>query len=104
MTGIVGARLRGDPPVDRQTVVVRELVAGAYRAARLDEHAAVVVLERSAVGCARMIDPARGVAAPAAVDDLAVGKLEDERMMRIVGIAIRQGVDRFPGVAFAPIL
>src|SRR5678815_1855743 len=72
------ALLLRHPPVDDQAVVVRELLAGLDGALRLDEHASLVVLERQAVGGARVVDPARGVAPYARVDHAAVLELEQE--------------------------
>src|SRR6185312_1343005 len=45
-----------------ELVVVGELLAARDRAPRGDEHAIVLVLVGLAVGPARMVDPARGVA------------------------------------------
>jgi hypothetical protein len=61
--------------VDDQTIVVEQLLAGLELALGLDEDAPLarpaVDFIGDAVGLARMVDPSRGVAAPAAVDDMA---------------------------------
>ena len=92
-----------DAAVDRQPVIVGELVAAGIVRRAVDEHAAVVVLERIAVGGARVVDPARRVAAAPAVDHRAVARLEDERVMRIRGIAVRTLVDDLPRRALAAV-
>src|SRR4030095_13536598 len=83
-----GPLLLGHASIDDELVVVRKLFAGVDLALGLDEHVAVVVLERDAVGRARVVDPARGVAAHARVDHAAVLELEQERVRGIVGIAV----------------
>ena len=76
---------------------------GGYRAAGLDVDAPVVVLAGLAVGRARVVDPARGIAAHARIDDPAVAQLEDERVRRVVGIAVRALADDLPRRALAAV-
>ena len=72
--------------VDREVVVVGEFLARADAAHARRGPSPPVVLLRLAIGRARVIDPPRGVAATAGVDDVAVVEREEERVERVVGI------------------
>src|SRR3954466_10277167 len=65
--GILGLELLRVRLVDDQAVVVVELFACLDVADALDEHAALLLVG-FAVGVARMVDPARGIAAVGRVD------------------------------------
>src|SRR5690242_7819396 len=87
---------RCHPLLDHQAVVVEQLFTAADVADRLDIDPSVVALFRLAIRLARVIDPARRVAADIGVDHVAAvveGKVE--RVMRIVRIRRRAAV-RFP--------
>src|SRR6266542_4253997 len=95
--------LLAEPAVDRELVVVGELFAGADRAPCLDEHAATLVFVSDAIRVAGVIDPARGVAAAAGVDDVAVFELENERVLRVVRVAVGAPAGNRPRRAVAAI-
>src|SRR6185369_8228834 len=90
--------------IDDQTVVVVELLARLDVAQRLDEDAAVVGLVGLAVGSARVVDPLRRVAAGAAVDDVLVVDVEEERVVGIVGVFRMTALRLFPGDDVAGVL
>ena len=75
--------------VDDQAVVVVELFAGLDVAQALDEHPAVLLVG-FAVRVARMVDPARGIAAVGGVDHAVFIDVEVEGMVRVF---------RIPGMA-----
>jgi hypothetical protein len=72
-------------PADR--VIVLELLAGLYRADRLDEHAAVLG-HRFAVRIAAVVDEARVVAVDAGVDDDAAVDDEQEGVVVVGGLCL----------------
>src|SRR6187399_2800189 len=86
--GVPGALPLGQPTFDIEPVVVAQLLAVANRPLRLDEDAALGVLDRHAVRIAGMIDPPRRIAADAGVDHAAVVELEQERVRGILRIAV----------------
>src|SRR5690606_12264044 len=81
---------------------VRQLLAALDVADRLDEDAAVLV-HRLAVRFARVVDPARVVAAPAAVDHRLVVDGEEEGVVRL-DVVVVAAVGLFPTDPFAPVL
>src|SRR5262249_30826869 len=73
--------------VDRQAVVVEQLLAWSDLAQRLDEHAVVVLVDVGlAVRVAGVVDPARRVAADVGIDHVPVVDVKEERVVRILGI------------------
>lgn len=89
-----------------QCVVVVEFLARVDVAQRVDVHAAVLFVG-FAIGFAGVVDPAGVVAAPAAVDHVAVGEAEVKRMIdraTLFGGTARRYVprDAFPAVLDDP--
>ena len=97
------ARTHGERAFPTQPVVVREFLAGADRAHRMDEQASIV-FDRLAVRIATVIDPPRGIPLHARIDHRTVGEFEYERMVRICRIAERPFARDFHRRACAAIL
>ena len=91
-----------DAAVVGQLVIVGELLACADRPARGDVNAAIFFVG-FAVGGARMVDPAGRVAAHGRVDHSAVVELENERVVRVVGVAVGTRLRDLPCRPFAAI-
>ena len=68
--------------VDDEAVVIVQLLADADIAQCVDEHAPLVLIGL-AIGFARMIDPARGVATDVAIDHVLV---VDVKIKRVIGL------------------
>src|SRR6185312_2038545 len=89
--------------VDDQAVVVVQLLARANIAQRLDEDAPALFVG-FAVRVARVVDPARGVAAHLGVDHVLFVDVEKKRMVRILGIVRMPRLRGLPGHDLAHIL
>lgn len=86
-----------------QRVVIVQFFAGRDIAHGVDVDAPVL-LEGLAVGRAGVVDPARGVAAAAAIDDAAVGQGEVEGVVDRAAGLFRAPGRLVPGDALAPVL
>src|SRR5207344_1235566 len=100
---IGGQHARADAAVVGQLVIVGQLFACTDGSPRLDEDASFIVLVGVAVGIARVVDPACRVAAYVGIDHAAVRKLENERVVRIVRIAVGARLRNLPGRALAAV-
>ena len=83
--------------VDDQAVVVVEFFAGRDIAQRLDEDPAVLLVGL-AVRVARVVDPARGVAAVQGIDDTLFVDVEIEGVVRILRIVRMAALRLFPAM------
>lgn len=93
--------LAGAAFIDREPVVVVQLFPRLDSAHGINEYPVIVFLDRLAVRIATVIDPARGIAVDARIDDLAIAQPEDEGVVRIIRITWRSAERFLPTRALA---
>jgi hypothetical protein len=84
-TGVFGFELVGYRFVTHQPVIERQFFPAPYLTTSLDKDAPLH-FNRLAVGAARMIDPARGIAAVKAINHTCVVDVKVKRVLGVTGV------------------
>jgi hypothetical protein len=96
MASVGFTQLFAGASIDRQPIIVGQLLLRLDRPRRIDKDASVFLFYSLAIRIATVIDPARRIAVDAGVDDFAITESENERVVWIVRIG------RWPSARFLP--